>query len=714
MLGQSTLPFLQELGQRITRVTGDRRETDFFLQRISLAVVRGNATSLLTASKDANSPDLYHSAPARDALNISVFSLEEQQVEQVQSTVELVAAQQGCERGVERMQEEGIREEEDRRKTVMHEERRTDQLTPERQPVDLQREQAHTTAQLETSRSSREREEEKMAQEDWKRKEEERRKGVAEEKRKKDERRRTEEESRRRTEEEPRTRMEETRWKRAEEEARRKEVKAAADECNRKEQQKEQRRLEEQEWLRKKQERRQSQVYRDMLKGEGGGSGMKRSHSSPCVAKIDVDRTPAAAIQTPAFSRDTKPLSWTPRRADVQTARACRFAPAYGSVYPGLTGLMNLGNTCYMNAVIQCISNTPCIKHLFVSERYQDVINYDSELSHGEVAQELAAAIKMLWSGHYKYMALCDLKDVMEKYHGMFCGSSQQDAHEFLMYLLEFLHEDLKGAKAKKPLKEQENAGVPDRKAAQAAWDDFKISNHSFIFNLFWGQHKSTLQCSRCGNQSVKFETFSHLSVPMPSRSGQCSLNDCIRLYLAGETVSGWKCPKCKNSIEAMKRLDIWYLPPILIIHIQRFYNAGMWRKKQCNVEFPLDNLNMEPYIINKEARHRNHRYQLYAVVNHFGCMEGGHYTAFCRATAHGRWHRFNDHEVNQINSGAVQSSASYILFYSAMEDGLDFRLDLSDEEAVTHMQTMSDVSATAVMAAPVEQPHKVAQHWRR
>ncbi|XP_043219713.1 ubiquitin carboxyl-terminal hydrolase 8-like [Amphibalanus amphitrite] len=566
----------------------------------------------------------------------------------------------------------------------------SDGTASDRRLQELQAEQARVAEQLEAAQRARQRDQER---EETRRRTEREAAARAEE----DRRRRAEDEAKRKAlEEEARRKRleeEEARKRRLEEEEEAKRRKLAEEEANRArlaEEQaaeerrrrraaaEEQRRLEEQERRLEEQERRQErrdgETHRAPLRGDGGGGGgrLKRSHSSPFIAGLGQEQAgaPAADRAPPAFSRETKPLVRT-QRGDVQAARTRHFAPSYGSVAPALTGLKNLGNTCYMNAVVQCINNTPGLSEFFVNERYQDFINYDSELSRGEAAQELAAAVKVLWSGHYRSVALYDLKDVMGRHHGRFRGSAQQDAHEFLMYLLDFLHEDLNEVHRKQPLKEQENDGVPDARAAKLAWDDFKGSNRSFILNLFWGQHKSTLRCSRCGNQSVKFETFSHLSVPMPARSSRCSLSECIQLYMAGDTISGWTCPKCKSSIEATKRLDIWRLPPVLIIHIQRFYNDGLWRKKQSNVQFPLENLDMSPYVINKDARYRHHKYHLYGVVNHFGSMESGHYTAFCRAPNTGRWHKFDDHEVYQLNSGSVQSSAGYILFYSAIDGRL-------------------------------------------
>ncbi|MEL6816548.1 MAG: ubiquitin carboxyl-terminal hydrolase family protein [Cyanobacteria bacterium J06598_3] len=400
--------------------------------------------------------------------------------------------------------------------------------------------------------------------------------------------------------------------------------------------------------------------------GSQKDSGEIRDHKPPGRAPITGDSSAAYPSLTPpeGCQMTLRSSQGTMHGA----ARVSRSTPVSALSGPTLTGLKNLGNTCYLNSVVQCVSNTPSFKEFFLGDAYQQYINYDSELSHGEAAQELAAAVKAIWSGQYRTVALYDLKDVMGRCHFPFRGSAQQDAHEFLIYLLDFLHEDLNKVPRKKPVKEQENDNTSDQHASQVAWDDFKSNNCSFVLNLFWGQMKSTLHCSHCGKESVKWEAFSHLSVPMPESSSKCSLQECLHLHMARERVEGWRCHRCKCSMGATKALDLWHLPPILVIHIQRFYNDGRWRKKQSIVDFPLENLDMSPYVTNPQARYLRDKYLLYGVVNHYGDMEGGHYTAFCKSQATGRWHKFDDDEVCEMKEGDVQTSAAYILFYSAID----------------------------------------------
>jgi ubiquitin carboxyl-terminal hydrolase 8 len=130
--------------------------------------------------------------------------------------------------------------------------------------------------------------------------------------------------------------------------------------------------------------------------------------------------------------------------------------------------------------------------------------------------------------------------------------------------------------------------------------------------------------------ESATFETFSNLSLELPMYNiDRYHITECFNAYFHGEQISGWNCPKCKEPRNAIKKLDISKLPPVLVIHLKRFYADGYgFQKKGAYVDFPLTDLNMLNYVSPKErAHHKNPIYNLYAVSNHYGTMDSGHYT---------------------------------------------------------------------------------------
>jgi ubiquitin carboxyl-terminal hydrolase 8 len=328
----------------------------------------------------------------------------------------------------------------------------------------------------------------------------------------------------------------------------------------------------------------------------------------------------------------------------------------------GITGLKNLGNSCYMNSIIQCINNTTPLALYFCKGAYLEDVNYDNNGTRGEVAEEVAAVVSALWSGQYRSIACRDLKNVVGRHRKQFQGCEQQDSHEFLTILMDWLHEDLNKRSRRSPLRETSNDKLSP---ADQAWEKFQRCNTSLIRRLFYGQQKSTIRCCKCGEESATFEPFSDLSLALPSSSNKCSLAECMELYLNSENISGWNCPSCEEKCDAIKKFDIWRLPFILVIHLNRFYHVGWWRKRQTYVDFPF-NLDVHHFTLVPNHRHVN--YKLYGVSNHYGSMEGGHYTAYCKNELYDKWYKFDDHEVSEISDNDVRSSAAYILFYTSME----------------------------------------------
>ncbi|XP_072888886.1 ubiquitin carboxyl-terminal hydrolase 8 isoform X2 [Hemitrygon akajei] len=384
---------------------------------------------------------------------------------------------------------------------------------------------------------------------------------------------------------------------------------------------------------------------------------LKRSYSSPDIAQAIHDEQ--SKVKTtklvPTVNRETKPSVCSKTEISSPSASQIRnLNPVYGGLGRALTGLRNLGNTCYMNSILQCLCNTPRLAEYFNKNCYQRDINRSNILGHkGEVAEEFGIIMKTLWSGQYKCISPRDFKGRIGKINDTFAGYVQQDSQELLLFLMDGLHEDLNEAERKR-YKEENNDNLDDSRAADLAWKKHKLLNKSIIVALFQGQFKSTVQCLTCHKRSRTFEAFMYLSLPLPS-SSKCTLQDCLKLFSKEEKLTDnnrFHCSNCKAHRDSTKKLEIWKLPPILLVHLKRFSYEGRWKQKlQTNVDFPLENLELSNYMIGPKNNVK--RYNLYAVSNHYGGLDGGHYTAYCKNAVKQRWFKFDDHEVSEISASS-------------------------------------------------------------
>ena len=188
----------------------------------------------------------------------------------------------------------------------------------------------------------------------------------------------------------------------------------------------------------------------------------------------------------------------------------------------------------------------------------------------------------------------------------------------------------------------------------------------------------------------VREPVIEHPSVKILERQSslpfKATLADCLECFCQPEQLDEsdtWYCSKCKDHVRAIKKLDLWYLPPVLVIHLKRFsYSRYSRDKLDTHIDFPLEQLDLSGFIsrsahaTSKKMKLSNNNdttalkqdedpiYDLYAVSNHFGGMGGGHYTAFCQVPDDQGWYDFDDSHVSEVGIGKVQSSAAYVLFY--------------------------------------------------
>ena len=151
--------------------------------------------------------------------------------------------------------------------------------------------------------------------------------------------------------------------------------------------------------------------------------------------------------------------------------------------------------------------------------------------------------------------------------------------------------------------------------------------------------------------------------------SGKMTLEKCLKKFCREEQLEQgdeWYCSRCKKHVLAKKKMELYYVPKILIICFKRFVkDSYRWEKNEDEVEFPINNLDLKNFVIGPDKEHS--KYDLFAVSQHYGSTGFGHYTAVCKND--GKWFDYNDSSCHETNASSAQSSAAYVLFYRRQTD---------------------------------------------
>jgi hypothetical protein len=185
----------------------------------------------------------------------------------------------------------------------------------------------------------------------------------------------------------------------------------------------------------------------------------------------------------------------------------------------GLCGSINLGNTCYMNSSIACLSNCTELTTFFLSKEYKNFKNTSNKNGlNGKLAEEWYSLLKDYWKSNKTHGNPKNIKNLVAKKDKKFEDFEQQDANEFIFIFLEILSEDLNLAKKQKYLEmEEQQNEEKDIQGAQRFWEFHYSRNNSIITDLFNGLNKSTITCPICKYKSITYIPFSSLSLLIPN-----------------------------------------------------------------------------------------------------------------------------------------------------------------------------------------------------
>ena len=333
----------------------------------------------------------------------------------------------------------------------------------------------------------------------------------------------------------------------------------------------------------------------------------------------------------------------------------------------GLTGLANLGNTCFLNSCLQVLHHTYELNTILDSPQAKK--HAKSTISDTIIITEWNNLREVMWKNsgvvspnrfvHHVQMV------AREKDREMFTGWAQNDMSEFLLFIIQCMHTSISRPMNMRILGSIEN---PTDKMATECYRMLKqvySKEYSEIMDLYYAIYVSEIssQSDTPIIHSIKPECYFMLDLPIPTSTRKQTIFDCFDEFTKYETMEGdnaWYNEKTNKKENVNKRFTFWNLPKVLVISLKRFSPCGEHKINE-NIDFPLVDMDLTRYISGYNA-HQN-RYELFGVCNHWGGVQGGHYTAYVK-TADAKWMDYDDASVSEILETSVVSSAAYCLFY--------------------------------------------------
>uniref|UniRef100_H3BYC9 Ubiquitin carboxyl-terminal hydrolase n=1 Tax=Tetraodon nigroviridis TaxID=99883 RepID=H3BYC9_TETNG len=298
------------------------------------------------------------------------------------------------------------------------------------------------------------------------------------------------------------------------------------------------------------------------------------------------------------------------------------------------SGLQNMGNTCFLNSALQCLTYTAPFANYMLTREHSKTCHEPGFCMMCTMQNHIIQVFANTGNVIKPIGVLNELKRIAKHFR----YGSQEDAHEFLRYTVDAMQKSC----------------LPGTKL------DRQTQATTFIHQVFGGYLRSRVKCLNCKAVSDTFDPF--LDIPLEIKTAP-SVSKALEQFVKPEQLDGenaYKCTKCKKMVTASKRFTIHRSANVLTLALKRFANFS-GGKITKDVKYP-EYLDLRPFM--SQSQGEPQVYGLYAVLVHSGfSCHAGHYFCYIKAS-NGQWYQMNDSSVSISDIRSVLSQQAYVLFY--------------------------------------------------